>query len=86
MSHGHIFTSTVVTVSIPATVSIGEGDGMVEVCANATFPSGGSQRNVTVTLTTYDATGKWNWGSIIYLDHFLHHYSNGWLRLHRCFH
>jgi len=46
-----------VTLSIPLTTIIGEGDGMVRVCATLSAVEA-TERNLTVTLTTSSGTGK----------------------------
>jgi hypothetical protein len=46
------------TVSIPAEMSVGEGDEMVQVCVTAQAPTGGTERIVNVMATTKDGTGK----------------------------
>jgi hypothetical protein len=48
--------SAVVTVSIPAMMSVGEGDGMVQVCATLSAVDD-TERNVTITLATGEDTG-----------------------------
>ncbi len=45
------------TVSVPAMLSVGEGDGMVQVCATLSAMDA-TERNFTITLTTSDSTGK----------------------------
>jgi hypothetical protein len=45
-------------VLVPAEMSVGEGDGMVQVCVTAQAPAGGTERSVTVMVTTNDGTGK----------------------------
>jgi hypothetical protein len=51
-----MFYSAVVTVSVPAMMSVGEGDGMVEVCVILSAING-TERNVTITLATGEDTG-----------------------------
>jgi hypothetical protein len=46
------------TVSVPAEMSVGEEDGMVQVCVTAEAPAEGTERSVTVMVTTNDGTGK----------------------------
>ncbi len=47
----------VVTVSLPTTLSVTEGDGMVEVCVSLSGATENTQRDFTVTLTTSDDSG-----------------------------
>ena len=49
----------VVTVSVPAMVSVGEGDGTVTVCATLTVVEA-TERDFTITLATSNGTGKIN--------------------------
>jgi hypothetical protein len=51
-----LFTTAVVTVSVPAMMSVGEGDVMVEVCATLSAVND-TERDFTVTLATGDGTG-----------------------------
>ncbi len=44
------------TVSVPAMLSVNEGDGMVQVCATLSAAED-TERNFTVTLTTSDGIG-----------------------------
>ena len=44
------------TVSVPATISSDEGDGMVQVCATLSAMED-TQRDFTITLGTSDDTG-----------------------------
>ncbi len=46
-----------VTVSIPAMLGVGEGDGMVQVCA-ALSAAVATERSFTITLATSDDTGN----------------------------
>ena len=46
------------TVSIPVSVGVGEGDGLVQVCAMLSAMEV-TERNFTVTLITSDGTGKY---------------------------
>ena len=48
---------TAVTVSIPATESVGEEDGMVEVCATLSAMEK-TERDFTITLATSNDSGK----------------------------
>jgi hypothetical protein len=48
---------TVVILSVPAMMSVGEGDGMVEVCATLQSAVNDTERNFTVTLATGDGSG-----------------------------
>ncbi len=48
--------STDVTVSLPAIMSVGEGDGMVQVCATLSAVED-TERDVAITLATSDNTG-----------------------------
>ena len=49
------FSFVVVTASVPATASVAEGDGTVEVCATLTdVPAEGTAIVVTVMLTSSD--------------------------------
>ncbi len=42
-------------------ISIGEGDGMVQVCAILMMAVEGTERDIAITLSTSDGTGKsWN--------------------------
>jgi hypothetical protein len=50
-------TFTVVTVSVPATMSVGEGDGMVQVCATLSAVND-TEREFSITLATGDGTGN----------------------------
>ena len=43
-------------VAVPAMVSVGEGDGMVQVCATLSAVED-TERDFTITLTTSDGTG-----------------------------
>ena len=45
------------TVSIPDMVSVGEEDGMVQVCATLSAVED-TERNFTITLATSDGTGE----------------------------
>ena len=45
-----------VSVSVPAMVSVGEGDGMVQVCATLSAVED-TERDFTITLATSDGTG-----------------------------
>ena len=45
------------TVSIPAVVSVGEEDGMVQVCATLSAVED-TERDFTITLATSDGTGE----------------------------
>ncbi len=45
-----------VTVSVPAMLTVGEGDGMVQVCATLSAIED-TERNFTLTLSTNDGTG-----------------------------
>ena len=45
------------TVSIPAVVSVGEEDGMVQVCATMSAVED-TERDFTITLATSDGTGE----------------------------
>ena len=49
--------STDVSVSLPATIIVGEGEGMVEVCATLSAMED-TERNFMITLTTDDDTGE----------------------------
>jgi hypothetical protein len=51
------FLSTVVTVSVPAMMSVGEGDGMVQVCATLSAVND-TEREFSITFATGDGTGK----------------------------
>ena len=46
-----------VSVSVPAMVSVGEGDGMVQVCATLSAVED-TERNLTITVSTSDGTGE----------------------------
>ncbi len=46
------------TVSVPAMLSVGEGDVMVQVCATLSAAED-TERHFTITLTTSDNTGKY---------------------------
>ena len=46
------------SVSVPAMLSVGEGDGMVEVCVSLSA-MGGTERGFTVALATSSNTGEW---------------------------
>ena len=48
--------SSDVTVSIPTSVEVGEGDGMVQVCATLSAVVN-IQRNISIMLITTDETG-----------------------------
>ena len=45
-----------VNVSVPAMLSVGEGDGVVQVCATLSAAEE-TEKNFTVTLVTSDGTG-----------------------------
>ncbi len=45
-----------VTVSVPAMLSVGEGDEMVQVCATL-FVTEDTERDVTIKLATIDGIG-----------------------------
>ncbi len=45
-----------VTVSVPAMLSVGEGDELVQVCATLSVMED-TERDFTVTLATSDGTG-----------------------------
>ena len=45
-----------VTVSVPATITIHEGDGIVQVCATLCAVEN-TERDFTITLATSDGTG-----------------------------
>ncbi len=51
--------STDVAVSVPAMLSVGEGDGIVQVCATLSAMED-TERNFTITLATSDGTGPYN--------------------------
>ena len=57
--------STAVTVSIPPMVSVGEEDGMVQVCATLSAVED-TERDLTITLATSNGTGK----------HVIHYYQS----------
>jgi hypothetical protein len=65
-----------VTVLVPAEMNVGEGDGMVQVCVTAEAPAGGTERSVTVMVTTNDGTGKFEQRACVLHDQHLL-YSNG---------
>ncbi len=44
------------TVSVPAMLSVGEGDGMVQVCGTLSAIED-TERNFTITLATSNGTG-----------------------------
>ena len=44
------------TVSLPTVISIGEGEGMVEVCTSLSATED-TERNFDITLATKDDTG-----------------------------
>ena len=46
-----------VTVSVPAMVSVGEGDGTVTVCARLSAVEA-TERNFTISLNSSDGTGN----------------------------
>ncbi len=48
--------STDAHVSIPTMLSVGEGDGIVQVCATLSTVED-TERNFTITLATSDSTG-----------------------------
>ena len=54
LSKLHLFVD--VSVSVPAMVSVGEGDGMVQVCATLSTVED-TERDFTITLATSDGTG-----------------------------
>ena len=56
MSLPILLPSADVTVSVPAMLSVGEGDGMVQVCATLSAVEE-TERNFTITLTNSDDTG-----------------------------
>ena len=49
--------STDVSVSLPAMVNVGEGEGMVEVCATLSAMED-TERNFMIILTAVDDTGE----------------------------
>ncbi len=51
-----LFIHADVAVSVPAMLSVGEGDGMVQVCATLSAMET-TERNFTITLATSDNTG-----------------------------
>ncbi len=52
-----LWSITDVTVSVQAMLSVGEGDGMVQVCA-ALSAVEDTERNLTIALVTSDSTGR----------------------------
>ena len=46
-------------MSIPMSLEVGEGDGLVQVCATLSAVEA-TERNFMVTLMTTDGTGKCN--------------------------
>ena len=70
-------------VSIPDVVSVGEEDGMVQVCATLSAVND-TERNFAITLATSDDTGSYI-STMIFNNNsvYLPSLSNGWYEL-RC--
>ena len=49
-----------VTVSLPDLLTVGEGDGIVQVCVILSATNVTAERNFTVTLATIENTGTLN--------------------------
>ena len=69
------------TVSIPDTESVGEEDGMVQVCATLSAVED-TERTFTITLATSDGTGSYICTMIFNNNSvYLPSLSNGWYEL-----